>query len=742
LSKGQVRKALAKKKILIAEDEHVVAEDLRQTLTDQGYDVVGVVYSGEQAIAEAREIRPDLVVMDIVLSGSMDGISAAQQLRPLGIPVIYLTGYSDGQLLDRAKRTEPLAYVMKPAKSGELAAALQIAFFKAEQQRNRVPDVARNGTGIHEADEQFRLMVAGVSDYSIFTLDADGKVNSWNRGAERKNGYSAEEIMGRSYDVLFTAKDREQGVPLAELEIAREHGKADDTRWLVRKNGELFWAEGTLTGIRNESGVVTGFAKITRDATERKQMQEALLQSEERLRIGLQAARMGTWHWEIPGDIDTLDESLRRLFGIGPDYPINSIEDFYALIHEEDRTAVRAAFEKTRNEGVHLATEFRVVRPDGTERWFLDHGEVFSDAQGRPLYMTGACVDITERMQAERKSKESEERFRLFVANVRDYALFQLDADGRIVTWNSGAESLLGFTADEIIGQPTARIFVPEDVANGQPQREIEEAKTSGRAIDERWHMRKDGTCFWCSGVLTSVRDEEGHLRGFAKVMKDETERRNASERLMASLEEKEVLLKEIHHRVKNNLQVITSLLSLQSNAVQDETVRQMFDEACNRVRSIGDIHELLYRSPDLAHVDFDTYINRLAEYLLSFYDVSPERVHLNASAKVQLNLSDAISCGLIVNELLTNALKHAFPQDRAGSIQISLTCQDGECVLEVADDGVGLPENFRLEEATSLGLKLVSVLAKQLQGTVRLQRIGGTRVTLEFPQADSEKSV
>ncbi len=732
---------MPKKRILIVEDEAVIAEELRQTLIAQGYDVVAVAHSGEEAISEGGERFPDLVVMDIVLSGQMDGISAAQRLQPLGIPVVYLTAYSDRHLLDRAQHTEPLAYVMKPAKSGELAAVIQLALFKHEQEKKRERDGDRRETASREAEEQFRLMVAGVTDYAIFTLDVTGNVNSWNRGAERINGYAPQQIMGRSYGLLFTAEDRDRDVPLSELEEARRDGSADDTRWLVRQNGEHYWAEGTLTAIRDDTGIVTGFAKITRDSTERKKMQEALRQSEERLRIALHAARMGTWHWDLRTDGDTLDENLRQLFGLRPEEAPEKIEDFYSILHPEDRSRVKAAFERTRQEGVHLDTEFRVVRPDGIERWFIDQGEVVRDEQGQPAYMAGACVDITERKQAEQLLRESEERFRLLVNNVRDYALFQTNTEGRITTWNSGAERLLGYTAEEVIGQPVIRIFVPEDVAAGIPQREMQVATTSGRSSDERWHLRKDGTRFWCSGVMTAMRDDVGRLRGFAKVMRDETDRRRSDEQLKASLNEKEVLLKEIHHRVKNNLQVITSLLALQSYAVEDEAVRQLFEEACNRVRSIGDIHELLFRSRDLAHVDFDTYLHRLTQHLFSFYGVASSRIGVSISSNVDLALSEAIPCGLIVNELLTNSLKHGFPQAKRGSIRIALNCQENQCLLEVSDDGVGLPEDFDLEEGTSLGLQLVSVLAKQLRGSFRVQRTEGVRMTVAFPEKDRDQT-
>ncbi len=728
---------MVKKKILIVEDEHLIAEQLKETLTSQGYDVVGVAHSGEQAVRAGGESSPDLVVMDIMLSGSMDGIAAAQELQPLGIPVVYLTGYSDRHLLERAQHTEPLGYLMKPAKASELGAVIQLALFKQEKERRRQRASDTVVSADREASEQFRLMVAGVTDYSIFTMDTAGRVNSWNRGAERISGYSKQQIFGQLFTCLFTEEDQQRHVPQAELEEARTHGVADDTRWLVRPNGERYWAEGTVTAIRDESGALTGFAKITRDSTEHKRLQGALQASEERLQIALQAARVGTWHWDIKADTDSFDISLCELFGLRPEEAPRNIQDFFDLLHPDDRQRVEAAFEKTRAEGVHLNVEFRVVRPDGSERWFMDQGEVARDEAGEPDYMSGACVDITERKQAEEALRQSEEQFRLFADNGFDYALFQTDVNGRIITWNTGAERALGYTAEEAIGQPISMLFVPEDRAAGIPERELQTAATLGRAIDERWHVRKDGTRFWCNGVMTVMRDNEQRVRGFAKVMRDETDRRHAQEQLHASLQEKEVLLKEIHHRVKNNLQVITSLLALQSGTVQEDRVRQMFDEAGNRVRSIGEIHELLYSSPDLAHVDFHPYLDRLTQHLVSFFGVDSKRIRVVVSTHVAVPLLQAVPCGLIVNELLTNALKHAFPEGRSGNIFISLQCDSGRCVLEVADDGVGMPDQFDSERATSLGLKLVSVLAKQLGGDVHVQGGPGTQVRIAFPSAD-----
>ncbi len=732
---------MANKRILIVDDESVVAEHLGKLLVTDGYDVVGIVASGEEAIYQARQSRPDLVVMDMMLPGNVDGISAAQQLQPLGIPVVYLTAYSDRHLLERAQHTEPLGYVMKPAKSGELAAVIKLALFKRDQEEERDRAGQKRDSGTREANEQFRLMVAGVTDLAIFTLDVTGKVESWNRGAEKINGYTSAKIVGQPYALLFTAEDREGGVPQAELDAARRNGSADNTRWLVRENGEIYWAEGVLTAIRDDAGRLTGFTKIIRDGTRHKRTQEALEKAEERLRIALRAARMGTWTWEIQPNRDTLDEGLRVLFGLQPQDEVKTIEQFYALVHPDDRASVIAAFDQTREQGIHLKTEFRVNRPDGMERWLLDQGDVILDEQGKPERLSGACVDITERKQAEKALRESEERFRLFVDSVRDYALFQMDKQGRIVSWNEGAERMLGYAAAEILGQPSAILFVPEDVANREPQKEISEALSTGRAEDERWHRRKDGSRFWCSGVLTRIDDPQGKLRGFAKIMRDETERRHASEQLADSLAEKEVLLKEIHHRVKNNLQVITSLLTLQSDSVADDATRTTFEEAVNRVRTVGDIHELLYRSPELARVDFNLYLERLVQNLFSFYRVDQNRIRCVVdAADIRLDIAKAIPCGLILNELLTNALKHAFPDGRSGEISISLRSHDGQAFLEVADNGIGVADDFTIESNTSLGLKLVSVLAKQLQSDLTLDRRGGTRFTISFPYSKPEK--
>lgn len=725
-------------RILIVDDEQVVAHDLQRALEAQGYEV-SIARDAEKAIEQASATAPNLVLLDIVLPGPMDGIAAAERLQQLHIPVIYITGHADDQLFDRARKTEPLAYLVKPLQSEHLDRVIKLALLNHERLAKRERDAQQQTRQLRQSEERFRSVVEQVSEYSIFTLDATGHVSTWNDGAERTLGYSQHEVLGRNYEMFFCPDDRRLNVPAQELEQARNHGAADNTRWLVRKNGEKYWAEGVLTAIHDGNGAITGFTKVSRDTTERWRMQEALKERDERFRVALHAARTGTWRWDLRTNVDVIDDSLRKLFGLDAGQSFETIEDFYAIVHPEDRAQVIASFERTLHAGEHLDTEFRVVWPDGSEHWMLDQGEVGHDQEGNPAYLTGACVDITERKQAENLLRQYEQRFRQFASNVRDYALLQLDAQGRIVGWNTGAERALGYSEPEILGQDVSIIFTPEDVASGEPRKELERAVERGRSVDDRWHLRKDGSRFWATGVLTPTRDEKGRLSGFAKVMRDETEHRRADERLRASLREKEVLLQEIHHRVKNNLQVISSLLRLQSEHIPDERTRAMFEDARNRVHAIADIHELLYRSPDLARIDFAAYLDRLTRNLFSFYGIREDQIHLAMRVDhTNLDIRQAIPCGLIVNELVTNCLKHAFPEGRNGTVTVSLDCSQGRCSLMVHDNGVGLPPGFDWEQAESLGLQLVQVLIEQLDGAIRVDRTSGTRFEISFLHSSS----
>jgi len=252
---------------------------------------------------------------------------------------------------------------------------------------------------------------------------------------------------------------------------------------------------------------------------------------------------------------------------------------------------------------------------------------------------------------------------------------------------------------------------------------------------DGETFWRRDGMSFSLDFTCNPIRDEKSALVGAVVTFKDITARKRADEQIKASLREKEVLLKEIHHRVKNNLQVITSLLNLQSNAVAAPEVVAMFMESQNRIRSMALIHEKLYQSADLAKIDFAEYVDSLTSYLYRTYAVNPSLIKLTMSIEnVYLDVEAALPCGLMINELVSNSLKYAFPHERQGQITIALARQnDGRLALRVHDNGVGLPEGLDVRNSKSLGLKLVNILTKQLGGDLAYQQNDGTKFKVVF---------
>jgi PAS domain S-box-containing protein len=258
---------------------------------------------------------------------------------------------------------------------------------------------------------------------------------------------------------------------------------------------------------------------------------------------------------------------------------------------------------------------------------------------------------------------------------------------------------------------------------------------------------RPDGQRLTVLAYANPIHDASGMLLGAVNVLVDITDRkrtemalRESEARLQAALREKEVLLKEIHHRVKNNLQVVSSLLSLQHHTIKDPTLRELFHESERRVRSMALIHETLYQAPDVSRFDLSHYLRTLGTELFRAYGVDPARVRLsNHIEEVVLPLDTALPCGLILNELLSNALKHAFPDGRRGDIRIELQAlPDHQVVLRIVDTGIGLPNGLDIQQTSSLGLQLVCALTEQLQGTLTVGQHNGTVFTLVFSLATS----
>jgi PAS domain S-box-containing protein len=584
------------------------------------------------------------------------------------------------------------------------------------------------------AEGPFQLLIASVKDYAIFMLDPEGHVASWNMGAELIKGYGADEVLGKSIAIFYTPEDQARGKPQALLAAARVEGRVEDEGWRVRKDGSRFWADVVITPMRDPSGELRGYVKVTRDLTSRREAEERLRQSEASLAATLYSIGDAVLAADEHGRVTRINPVAERLTGWSEQEALgHPIQEVFNIINEETRASAANPVTRVLAEGivVGLANHTSLISRDGTERPIADSGapirdpnggtsgavlvfrdvtherraedalrksqeelrqseeslratlysigdgvlatderacitrinrvaerltgwseqeaigrpiaEVFNiinedtqaeaanpvfrvlaegvviglanhtalisrDGTERPIADSGAPIldderqpqgavlvfrDITEERRAEEAVRQSEEKLRLMIASVSDYALFMLDPTGHVVSWNPGAERIKGYREDEIVGQHFSRFFPPEDVAAGRPARELELAARMGRFEEESWRVRRDGSRFWANVIVTPVRDPSNKLLGFVKITRDLTQRRKMEEERLRLAQAQEAirLRDEFLSIASHELRTPLTALQLQIGGLRDHVGagEEALLKKMDRARRIGD---------------------------------------------------------------------------------------------------------------------------------------------------------
>ena len=348
--------------------------------------------------------------------------------------------------------------------------------------------------------------------------------------------------------------------------------------------------------------------------------------------------------------------------------------------------------------------------------------------------------EIAERAQAEEAMRGSEERFRQIAENIREVFWITEVRDGRLVYISPAYEEVWGRSCKDLadVLSNWLEAIHPEDRAIVSAAGSA--VKSGGQYDIEYRIVRPDGEIRWVRDRAFPITNTAGELFRVAGVIDDVTESKSALEQLKSSLHEKEVLLKEIHHRVKNNMQVITSLLNLQSRTITDEHSLSVFQDSQNRVKSMALIHETLYQSKDLSRINFPEYLQKLVAHVSRSYRIRPEAVKIRVQVDdVSLPIDTAVPCGLIINELASNSLKYAFPGESQGEVNISFERGESEYILRVSDNGIGLPKEFDPDKSKSLGMKLVRMLTGQLSGQFNCTNGVGSTFEIKFPEDKSE---
>lgn len=601
-----------------------------------------------------------------------------------------------------------------------------------------IQGIARNITPEKRAEDmehRFSDIIENTQD-AVVSNDLEGRVLSWNRGAEEIYGYSESETMGKNVE-MFTPPGCDYELPsilkmLKDGEMVRNYPTLG-----LRKDGSIINVSLTVSPINDSNRDIKGVSIISRDVTPEKKAEKELKESEKRYRLLVEKAQVGILLIDQDGKIIDINPKFLEMCG-------SRSEDVSRRVNllrtpEVVKSGFSGDFKRCLETGEDVSSEHRYLSQWGKETYSQFHLNPIKDEDGEVVNVLATFSDITYRKKMEEALKESEEKFREVFNNANDAFYLHEVIDGmpgRYIEVNDVSCSMLGYRREELLE------MTPQDVSS-EDSDEIGSMMTEllkeGSKTFESEHLTHDG-----DRIPVEVSSHCFKLRNkdvIVSVARDITQWKEAEKIVHDSLKEKELLLREIHHRVKNNLMIISSLLNLQSIQINDTEVLKMIKDSQSRARSMAVLHEKLYNSSDLKRINFGEYIESITEYLFNTYSTNN---HVSLKMDVEYLMLDINTClplGLIVNELVSNSLKYAFPKGMNGCVTVRFHRSPENYILEVEDDGVGLPEDMDIEQADSMGMKLVSNFTKQLNGEMELIMKNGTCFRIKFNEEEFSAS-
>ncbi len=624
---------------------------------------------------------------------------------------------------------------------------------------------------LQESEEKFRLIVENSHDI-IYTLTIDGVFNFVSPAWTTLLGHPVSEVKGQSFQKFVHPDDIARCIAFMQMVIGTGQQQTGIEYRVKHIDGTWRWHTSSAVPIKDKTDRIIGGEGIARDITERKQMEKQINESGQLFADIISFLPDPTFVIDKEGKVLAWNRAIEQLSGV-PAHDIIGKGDheyslwitgkrrpvFIDLVLNPDQDYARMNYTGIQWDGQMVAGQYNVVLPDGRKTVLSLVASPLFDVQGNLVGAIESIRDITRIKETEGELARLNEnletivkdRTRLLedevaqrkqaekdVQTALDYTrsvieanpdlMVVLDAKGIILDVNAAGELLTGTPKEKLIGSSYFGYLVEDGTHFNKFSSLLHDGK-----LENFVELKKtDGHITPLSVHAIGIRGKEGGFDRFIVAAHDITRQKRDEEAIRASLDEKVVLLREVHHRVKNNLQIIISLVNLQMRQTDDPTVKQIMSETQNRVRAMSLVHEKLYRSDSLSRIDFAEYTRYLATQLISFYGTDSRNVRLNfAMSSIMVDINTAVPLGLLMNELISNSLKHAFPKGMAGTISIS-GGYEGECILLVIrDNGVGIPPGFDWRNTSSLGMRLVISLIDQVDGTIELDRKNGTTFTI-----------
>ncbi len=711
-----------KKTLLLVEDEFLVAMAQQQELEEYGYKVVHA-NTGENAIELSKEnTEIKLILMDIDLGKGIDGIEAAELiLKNQNIPIVFLSSHMEPEIVEKTERITSYGYVVKSSSITVLDASIKMAFKLFE---------ANNITEKHR--QQLVITLNSIGD-AVITTDTKGMVSNMNPVAEKLTGWDLEAAFGMPLKKVFNIINAETRKSIDNpvgkvLETGQIIGLANHTVLIARDKKEYQIAD-SAAPIINLNGLTIGVVLVFRDVSEEYKIREDLQRSEKQHRLLFESMIDGVCLHEI-----VYDNSLKAI-----NYKILDVNHRYEQIlrlKKKDVIGKLATEVYQTDEAPYLETyakvaetgkidQFEVYFPPMEKHFLIS---IFSPEKGK---FATVFEDISERKRLENKLKESELQFRN-MANAGLTLIWRSGTDKLCNYFNKPWLEFTGRTMEQELGNGWTEGVHPDDF-----DRCLE---TYVAAFDKREPFEMEYRLHHTSGQYRIILDlgtpnfnSHGEFIGYMGHCFDITERKKNEEEIRQQLLEKETLITEVHHRIKNNFATIEGLLSLQANSAANDEVKSALQKSILRIQSTRILYEKLLISNDYQEVSIKSYIESLIDVLVLVF---PEVKNITITRNIMdfiISSKKAILVGIIINELMTNVFKYAFNRKDGGTVIIDLKKFKNTIMLTIKDNGIGIETSDEINSTSGFGLTIVKMLAEQLNGTFTINNDNGTSSIIQF---------
>ena len=713
-------------KILFVEDMPADAELAKRELEKGGIVFKFMRVDTKPSLIEALEsFRPDIVISDYSMP-TFDGMSALLATREFDrfMPFIILTGSMNEDTAVRCMKAGASDYVIK-----EHASRLAYAVLEAIDRRKLIEKNSLQEELLRQNEERYHSIFSD-SKAVMLIIDPDSTaIIDVNKAALDFYGWTKQEILRKKTSDINTLP----------IQILREKIRIAITQEKNHFEFKHRLSDGSIRDVESHSGPIRFGGKlfmlsIIHDITERVEAQRERDLIAQKLSRYLQLSPTITYSLRLESGvahIEWVSENMEAILG----YSVKEATEpewWFRNVVSADRPEALKGIPKLIESGSY-SHEYRFLRKDRSILWIRDDMRLVEREKGE-AEIVGTLTDISAN-----KSAESEIKLKSAALEALKTAVVITDREGNIEWVNHGFENLTGFTRIEANGKNPGALL-KSDKQDPALYRELWDTILSG----ETWrgeiiNKKKSGELYNEEMLITPVMDSAKKIQHFIAVKEDVTEKSRSRERLEASLQEKEVLLREIHHRVKNNMQVISSLVNLSSDKVSDPSTQALIDELHRRIDAMSIVHEQFYSAVDVSNIDFSLYIAQLTNNLMEEYQIKPEEIFVEQTTiPLLLDLDSAIPAGLIVSELVSNsfkALRNESSQKRILRISMNRS-NDAVVTIKIHDNGPGLPPGMDPKSEQTLGFKLMEILSRQLHGSITFDSTDGTKAILQFPHA------